>query len=477
MHRLSQPKAERLEATPIALGIRLVPEADALLGRVDGGPHVFPHPALADQPRLVEQHYPPLPVDLADDVNAPGRQGQAPRGDQWGQVAGQAQGHEAPPHLGRRPAFQRGGAVGGAVPAQEEGHRAPYLGQPGELLTRPQGRDPEAVEGLDLVIALGLVDGDEERLDLAEQAQAHHLAEDARADRPAPEGALVVELLQERPPPLGPGPEQVGPGTGTALVGVLRQADRMAGEVDGVEVLDDPAAPPVLGNDVGGLDGIDFPGDWPRGVGRVVARPDRVGQPPVREYPLDGRRTGQRLDLQPLQLTSDRGCPEQAVARGRGGACFEGLPGRHDHLLDLRGEPPGRAEGGTGMVGEVGVGVALKLAPPLVQPAWAAVEGLTDVADALALQAPPHRRAAQSLFGWLRVHDSSSAEESCEESERCPEREWLLASERCPERANRNDVLSVDTCGGGRPPTSVWSAGPPSSWPWRPSPASRPWPD
>src|SRR5262252_7849036 len=109
MYRLSQPKAERLEATPIALGIRLVPEADALLGRVDGGPHVFPHPALADQPRLVEQHYPPLPVDLADDVNAPGRQGQAPRGDPWGQVAGQAQGHEALPHLGRRPAFQRGG--------------------------------------------------------------------------------------------------------------------------------------------------------------------------------------------------------------------------------------------------------------------------------------------------------------------------------------------------------------------------------
>src|SRR5262249_36822248 len=106
--------------------------------------------------------------------------------------------------------------------------------------------------------------------------------------------------------------------------------------------------------------------------------------------------------------------------------------GRHDHLLVLRGEPRGRAEGGTGMVGEVGVGVALKLAPPLVQPARAAVEGLTDVADALALQAPPHRLAAQSLFGWLRVHDSSSAEESCEESE------------RCPERANRNDVLSVD---------------------------------
>src|SRR5262245_16239584 len=85
---------------------------------------------------------------------------------------------------------------------------------------------------------------------------------------PAPERALVVELLQERPPQLGPGPEQVGPGTGAALVGVLRQADRMAGEVDGVEVLDDPAAPQVLGNDVGGLDGIDFPGDWPRVVGR-----------------------------------------------------------------------------------------------------------------------------------------------------------------------------------------------------------------
>src|SRR5262249_56743850 len=130
---------------------------------------------------------------------------------------------------------------------QEDGYRGPSRRRAGELPTGPDGPDPEAVERLDLVIALGLVDGDEERLDLAEQAQAHHLAEDARADRPAPEGALVVELLQERPPQLGPGPEQVGPGTGAALVGVLRQADRMAGEVDGVEVLDDPAAPQGLG--------------------------------------------------------------------------------------------------------------------------------------------------------------------------------------------------------------------------------------
>src|SRR5262249_31481429 len=115
-----------------------------------------------------------------------------------------------------------------------------------ELLTRPEGRDPEAVEGLDLVIALGLVDGDEERLDLAEQAQAHHLAEDARADRPAPEGALVVELLQERPPQLGPGPGPGGPGPGRGFGRRPRPASPQAGGGGWCEGLGAPPPPEGL---------------------------------------------------------------------------------------------------------------------------------------------------------------------------------------------------------------------------------------
>src|SRR5262245_11079640 len=445
MDRLAERKAEHFEATPIGLGVRLVPEADTLLAGVDRSADVFSHPALADQPGLIEQGQPPLAIDFAQDVDAPGGQGQAPPRDQRAQVARQAQRHEAAPPLRRGPAAQRRGAVHGAVPAQEDGYLALYLRQAGELPTGPEGPDPEAVERLDLVIALGLVDRDEERLDLAEQAEAHHLAQDARADRPAPEGTLVVELLQERPAQLGPGPQQVGPGTGPALVGVLRQADRMAGEVDRVEVLDHPAAAQVLGDNVRGLDGIDLPGDRPRVVSRVVARPNWVGQSPPGKHAPDRRRAGQRLHLQPLQLTPDRGRADQAVTRRRGRARFEGLSGRDDGLLDLRGESPRRGARGSRMVGEVGVGVVLKLAPPLVQPARAVVQGLTDVADTLAQEAPAHGLAAQGSLGCWGVHDSSSAEESCEESERGPERAWLLASERGPERANRNDVLSVDT--------------------------------
>src|SRR5262249_42732634 len=147
---------------------------------------------------------------------------------------------------------------------------------------------------------------------------------------------------------------------------------------------------------------------------------------------------------QPLQLTPDRGRADQAVTRRRGRARFEGLSGRDHGLLDLRGESPRRGARGSRMVGEVGVGVVLNLAPPLVQPARAAVQGLTDVADTLAQEAPAHGLAAQGSLGCWCVHDSSSAEESCEDSERGPERAWLLASERGPERANRNDVLSVD---------------------------------
>src|SRR5262249_50700107 len=211
MSRLPQPKHPCLQAAPVRLGVRLRPEAHALLCRVDRGPEVLPPPALAYQPRLVEDRDPPLPINLAQDVEGSRRQGQAARGQPGGQVPGPAQGHEAPPPLGRRPAAPGGRLILRALPAPEERLLGLHLGQAGELVTRPEGRDPKAVEGLDLVMALGLVARDEERLDLAEQAQAHHLAEDPRAGRPPPAAALVLDLLQERPAQLGPGPEQVGP--------------------------------------------------------------------------------------------------------------------------------------------------------------------------------------------------------------------------------------------------------------------------
>src|SRR5262249_31481430 len=68
-------------------------------------------------------------------------------------------------------------------------------------------------------------------------------------------------------------------GPGAALAGVPGQQARRPGGVDGVKVWEPPPPPKVFGNDAGGWDAIDSPGDGQRVVARVVPRPDGVGQP------------------------------------------------------------------------------------------------------------------------------------------------------------------------------------------------------
>lgn len=274
MNSLSNAKQARLDTAPIRLGVGLVPETQSLLGRVDGGTDVFAHPALAHRPSLVEQGDRPLRIDFAHDMNAPGHQGQSSIWNQFRQRAGQRL--KATTHLRWGFAIQFWGLILRPIPTHEQRRFALHLGAVGELLTRPEAGHPEAVKRLDLVIALGLVEGSEQRFDLTIQTQAHHRAEHPCMGLPTAKGAFVVELVQKRSAKFGPGFQQVRLGRGRGLVGVLCQANCVRVEVDGMKVLDRLAPTQVFGNDIGGKDGIDVPRLWPWLVGRFVIGANRM---------------------------------------------------------------------------------------------------------------------------------------------------------------------------------------------------------
>ena len=444
MNRLLQSKLSGLEATPVGSRLGLVPETHPLLAGVDRCAEVFAHPPFADQPGLVEQGDCSLGIDFAHHVNAPGRNRQALGGKQRGQGLSQRRGLKAAAQLRRGFAVQCRGLIHRAIPPQEEPHLGLDLCQGGKFLARPEACHPQAVKGLDLVIALGVVDRREEGFDLAIQTQAHHLAQHPSMGGATTKGALVVELVHERPPKLRPGREQMGPGGRSALVQVLRQADGVTVKVEGMEVLNHLAPAQVFGNDVGGLNGVDGPRHRPRIVGRCVVAAQRMGQAMFGQDALDRGATGQGLDFEPLQVAHNGAGTNQSIARVGGGPGLQGSPQPHDGLFGLACHLLGPGARGTRAVGKVGGGVAMVLVPPLVQPPRTAVEVLTDVAHPLTLQPSAHGLASQPLFDRLSIHDSSSMEKSCCQSERCREYVCLLASERCPERSYRNDVLIIE---------------------------------
>lgn len=405
MHCLLQSKLSGLEVTPVGRRIGLVPETHLLQGGVDGRPDIFAHPPFADQPGLVEQGDRPVKVDFAHHVNPPGRERQAGAGDQRAQW--------------RR---QRRGLIPRAIPPQEEPHLGLDLGQGGKRLARPEGCHPQAVKGLALVIALGVVDRREEGFNLAIQAQAHHVAQHPGMGGTTAEGALVVELMHERPAEVRPRREQMGCGRHRRLVPVLGQSDGMTGEVEGREVLNHLAPAQVFGHEGGGLNGVDGPRDRPRIVGRRVVAAQGMGQAMFGQDTLDCGATGQGLDVEPLQVADNGAGTNQPLARVGGGPGLQGTSQRRNGLLGLARHLLGQGARSTRAVGKVGGGVAVIFVPPLVQPPRTTVEVRTDVAHPLALQPSAHGLAPQLLFDRLSTHDSSSREKSCCQSERCRER-------------------------------------------------------
>jgi len=73
-----------------------------------------------------------------------------------------------------------------------------HMLQATKYTARPKAIQPHAVKRFNQVIALRFVFRNEQRLDAAEQTQAHHLTHHTRMRMPTTERAFIIELLNER---------------------------------------------------------------------------------------------------------------------------------------------------------------------------------------------------------------------------------------------------------------------------------------
>jgi hypothetical protein len=77
---------------------------------------------------------------------------------------------------------------------------------------------PETVKRFDLMVALGFVDGSEDRLHSAKQTQPHYAANDQSMRLTTTERSFVVELMQTRQTELFPGLEETTTSSRAGLV-------------------------------------------------------------------------------------------------------------------------------------------------------------------------------------------------------------------------------------------------------------------
>jgi hypothetical protein len=138
---------------------------------------------------------------------------------------------------------------------------------------------------------------------------------------------------------------------------MLTQAHGVREVVDGMKVLDFASAAQMLGDDIGGENSIDVPGEWPGVVGGATCGTERVGQVVLCQNTLNSRYAGQGRDAQFLETCLNRARTNQAVARTRGRGLFEQLPKREHRLHDTRGHLLGRAVRRARAGGKVGVWV------------------------------------------------------------------------------------------------------------------------
>src|SRR5262245_8530464 len=183
-------KTARFDQLPSLIGVGLVPEANRLLLNIDRRADIFTTPHQSEPPDLVQHFDRSCRVDLAQEMNPSSGERQAPLGDQMTHGATQQPHSRATSHLtGRLAAYCRW-VVMVHIPAPEDRGLGFDLGNRGELVPRPKGADPQRVKTFDLVVALGFVEGREQRLDPTKQTEAYDLTEHKRMGVSATECAF-----------------------------------------------------------------------------------------------------------------------------------------------------------------------------------------------------------------------------------------------------------------------------------------------
>ena len=405
MDRFLDPKDSRFDFSPTSLVAGFVRNGQPLHASVDRGSHILPYPPRPDQPAFVEQFDIARRVDLAHEVKASGRQGQSfalKVWDQSAQFARQLWHGDPPSDLRRRFACQTRRPVMMMIPTREGRRFGMDMLQVPEGLARPERLTPEAVKGLDLMIAFGVVDRREDGFDATKQAQPHDPTDHQPMRMAATKRAFVVELMQVRQSEFSPDFQEMRTGGRTGFVGVLGQASGLREPIYGMEVLNLCAAVEMASDDIGRLHGIDSPNRQPRIISRFAGRAQGVGQPLVREDTLDRRFAWQWIDFQFAQLAPDRASPNQAWA-GR----LEPLSNLGDQLLQFR--RPNRADGQrcTRVIGKIGMRIGSEYRPPFVEPSSRALQIRANIFSPLALETATNGLTTKFLF--TRVHSGASS--------------------------------------------------------------------
>ncbi len=171
----------------------LIPDVQSLAMGNDGGPDILAGQSSAHLPRFIEHRDGAIGLDLPNEVDASGGNGQC-----IGQACDLSRGQ---PTLGLGTLCLRGcqapqhrRCIVRHIPLYKRRTCAAYTCERGEVLPFPEGMCPQAIQLFDLAIVLGFGDRQENESDTDKQAQPNESPEDAWGLVSSTKGGIVVEL-------------------------------------------------------------------------------------------------------------------------------------------------------------------------------------------------------------------------------------------------------------------------------------------
>ena len=175
----------------------LIPNFQASAMSNERRPNIVSCQTLAHFPRFVEEGDGAIGLDLANEMDPSGSNGQG-IGQMRDLFGGQAMKCLASLRVLGRGVDQKRWHILRHIPIDEGWTGATNLSEGGKVSAFPKGVCPQAVQFFDLAIVLGLSNGQEDQFDAQRQTQPHELSEDARRFVAATEGRIVVELQKLR---------------------------------------------------------------------------------------------------------------------------------------------------------------------------------------------------------------------------------------------------------------------------------------
>lgn len=237
MATLLQPELPGLNQSPLSIRIGLMPKGQSLSRCVDCRAHIFTDPLAAHRPSFVQERDLAEGIHFSHHVKATAGDRQPSRWDQSLQIRRQAYHRDSPSNLSGGAAVQRGRLINRVIPVLEVRRFFIHLRPIGKVKPRPEAPHPQAMKGLDLIVAFRFIDRCKKRLDAAEQTQAHDLTDHARMRMTSAKRAFIIELQNLRQTQFGPRFPQVNASRRAGLVGVARQMHRLTEEIDRVKIL------------------------------------------------------------------------------------------------------------------------------------------------------------------------------------------------------------------------------------------------